>query len=401
MSTIDPKKISQEIKNKYSVANNAFLKSEIKNSELDLYKNEPKDEISIIIGDDKVPDTFLPQIKLCRWTNETNFSLRLIDTKYEKATVETKNDKIKWSKGNVDIEFYDVADGEGSYKMVWFLKEKPISNVLEFSMQSKGLEFYRQPPMTEEHLEVGQTADETHIYDAEGNVVAERPIEIVNSYAVYHSTKGGMNDINGKDYKTGKAFHIFRPHIIDANGAETWGTLHIENGIYSVEIPQEFLDTAVYPIKSNDTFGYTTTGTTAYSLTNYIAGYTGTPAGGNGSVTKISVQMGKVGTTEAKAALYLVSDGSLVNPQSGTTTIVGGWEDLSFSGPSVTNGTAYYVVAWGTGNCSIMGISGAGGGKYQNVTYGAWPATYSPSTSGNSRYLLANLHQFPLVFPLV
>jgi hypothetical protein len=78
-----------------------------------------------------------------------------------------------------------------------------------------------------------------------------------------------MNDINGKEYKAGKAFHIYRPHIIDASGAETWGILHIENGIYSVEIPQDFLNTAVYPIRSNDTFGYTILGASAgYTLAN-------------------------------------------------------------------------------------------------------------------------------------
>ena len=126
-----------------------------------------------------------------------------------------------------------------------------------------GLDFFYQPPLTQEYqngyseeFQKEIAVSETQVKDLEGNVLVERPENVVGSYAVYHQTKGGMNDINGKDYKTGKAFHIFRPKIIDAEGKETWGNLHIENGIYSEEIPQDFLNKAVYPIKSNATFGW-------------------------------------------------------------------------------------------------------------------------------------------------
>jgi len=50
----------------------------------------------------------------------------------------------------------------------------------------------------------------------------------------------GTNWVGGKEYKAGKFGHIYRPHLYDSNGLEAWGDLHIENGIYSVEIPQEF-----------------------------------------------------------------------------------------------------------------------------------------------------------------
>jgi hypothetical protein len=251
MPTIDTNKISKEAKDKYSVVNNAFSLSKIKNAELDLYDGKPKDELNVIVGDDKQPDKFHPQVKLSRWSNEVNFSVRLIDNEVGEETITTDKDKIIWEKGNIKIENYETAEGDGGYKFVWYLKSKPVSNIVNFTIQSKGLDFFYQPELTPEEI-------------AEG---AFRPPEVVGSYAVYHQTKGGMVDAYGKDYKIGKAFHIFRPHLFDSNGLEAWGNLHIKNGIYSVEIPQDFLDKAVYPIKSNDTFGYTTAGGTAFSTT--------------------------------------------------------------------------------------------------------------------------------------
>ena len=148
-----PKNLSSEVSQKYTVANNAFRLDEIKNSEKDLYKNEPKDEINVIVGDDKQPHTFLPQIKLQRWTNEVNFSVRLVEDANDLSvsSLTTQNEKIKYSKGNVDIEYYEYTEGEGGYKMVWFLKEKPATNKIEFTIQSKGLDFFYQPPLTEEY----------------------------------------------------------------------------------------------------------------------------------------------------------------------------------------------------------------------------------------------------------
>jgi len=128
MPIIDPQKITPEIAQKYSIQNNAFKLDKVINPAKDLYTNEPKDEINVIVGDDKVPDTFIPQVKLERWTNETNFSVRLADTFAGQENVETIGDKIKWSKGDIDIEYYDYTQDEGGYKMVWYLKKKPQTN---------------------------------------------------------------------------------------------------------------------------------------------------------------------------------------------------------------------------------------------------------------------------------
>ena len=126
MLKIDKRKLTNEIKEKYLVEDNAFKLSDIKNAELDKYKNEPKDQIDVIVGDDKQPDNFLPQVKLCRWSNEVNFSLRRKD--YGEAELKYDKDHIVWENGKEKIEFYNYTEGEGGYKLVWFLKEKPKTN---------------------------------------------------------------------------------------------------------------------------------------------------------------------------------------------------------------------------------------------------------------------------------
>ncbi len=52
MAQIDKRKLTNELKDKYSVENNALRLDKIKNAELDR-KGEPKDEINVIVGDDK------------------------------------------------------------------------------------------------------------------------------------------------------------------------------------------------------------------------------------------------------------------------------------------------------------------------------------------------------------
>lgn len=330
-------------------------------------KSDLKDRINIEIGDSKQPD-FKPQIKLMRWDNEVNFSVRLKDTDYDEAKIFIDEDKIIRDKDNTKMEFYDYPEGESVYKMVWFLKQKPLTNKVEFTIQSKGLDFFYQPPMTEEYLKEGQTADETHIYDSEGNVVAERPENVVGSYAVYHSTKGGLNDINGKEYRAGKAFHIYRPHIIDANGAETWGILKIENGIYSVEIPQEFLDKAVYPIKSNDTFGYTGIAVTQASIgANYLRGGSGIPVS-SGNVTKISFYgWGFSGSVNIKGVLVQASDKNIVSNGVSDATVISDvlqWWDLNYSISPGCVSQLYYICNIANGIYSIYYDSGQPSGNY-------------------------------------
>lgn len=310
---------------------NAFKLDKVVNADLDQYTGEPKDEVKITLGD-KDKSEFIPDIELKRW-NEVSFKIkpRLSAVLSKDKSLSFEGEKIKFDTPKISFEMQDYTEGEGGFKYIWYLNKKPIGNKVEFDIETSGLDFFYQPPLTQEYqngyseeFQKEIVVSETQVKDLDGNVLVERPENVVGSYAVYHSTKGGMNDINGKDYKVGKAFHIFRPHIIDATGAETWGILHIENGIYSVEIPQGFLDKAVYPVKNNDTFGITTIGATSGNRENYYyAAANATTNVAGGTMSKIQIATFDAGgDSHIKLAIYDTTPSALIaNSYSGILTV--------------------------------------------------------------------------------
>jgi hypothetical protein len=395
MTIIDPLQSNQIIRDKYSIANNAFRLDKIKNAELDAYKNEPKDEINVIMGDDKQPDTFYPQVKLCRWSNETNFSVRLKHDKKGNEKVETIGDKIKWSKGNIEVEFYDYTENEGGYKFVPYLKKKPLTNKLIFTVQRKGLNFCKQPPLTQE-FQNGYSEEfkreiivtETQVKDLDGNVLINRPVEIVNSYVVYHSSKGGMVDKFGKAYGTGQAFVDYRPHFFDANGLEAWGDIDYvwngDTGERIVTIPQDFLDISVYPIKSNDTFGYTTVGGTSGTFTAGTArgGEDSASPSSNGTLNSVELYTDTTAANEnIKGSLYL-TDGTLVaaNNIGIKGSGVAAWQSIPMGSENIYSASVYYSFSKEFGTTNHWYNSGTTNAKFFTNAFATdfpTPATFS------------------------
>ena len=167
---------------------------------------------TVEVGDSKQPDGFYPQAKFMRWDNEVNFSVRLVtdapvvavstpdDVAAIQATTATSiadnlktggsiikqppvdptpavalvDDKVQWVTPAVEAHFYQVGDGlEGdSFEVEIILNEPPATNVISMTLQSKGLDFFYQPPLTLEEIKRG----------------ASRPDNVVGSYAVYHKT---------------------------------------------------------------------------------------------------------------------------------------------------------------------------------------------------------------------
>lgn len=208
-------------------------------------KTNPADRIELEIGDSKRPDEFVPQAKVMRWSNEVNISVRR--QKPEKArrgqgrgkqpTVDVVGDHVVYEDDDEAVHIYERPEvGEdGGLEIELHLKHKPDTNRFDFSIETKGLNFYYQPALTKEEIDEG----------------VERPENVIGSYAVYHATKRN-NRVGGMEYKTGKAFHIYRPKAIDADGAETYCDIHIqvqgESGTMTKTVPQEFLNKAKYPV---------------------------------------------------------------------------------------------------------------------------------------------------------
>ena len=121
-------------------------------------KDNPNDYLEIEIGDEKDISKFQPQVKIMRWDNEVNLSVRFQDDEIDTPTIDTSTDKIKLLTQKKEIHLYEMAPSEkqeaGGYEFEIILKEKPKTNVMSFSMETKGLDFWYQSELTQKGKQV-------------------------------------------------------------------------------------------------------------------------------------------------------------------------------------------------------------------------------------------------------
>ena len=321
-----------QIKEKYKLENASFIKEAI-----------DENAIQIEVGD-KLSDKFKPEMTIRKWDDEVNFKIKYRHNEKEKdLKFELDGEKIKLKGKKIETHFYEVGE---NYEFEIILLEKPISNIIEFDIETQGLNLYYQPILTIENNPDADYCIDTACFktiDGQTATTTHRPENIVGSYAVYHESKtnnvlypidkskytqeelnqmvldkthiGKINNETdeidyfkvGKKYRAGKAFHIPKPQMEDNNGWKVWGILNIENGLLTVEIPQEFLDNAVYPVRhaAGLTFGWTSQGgtTTSGTLENYIIGGLYTGVEGNG-VSITAFITGNGNGANYKMALY-------------------------------------------------------------------------------------------------
>ena len=360
---------AEKIRQDYKIQNSSFIK-----------EAKDKNSIQIEVGD-KTKDEFVPEMTIRKWDDEVNFNIKYKhNVAKEDQSMELDGEKIKWKNHKTEVHFYEMEDitfteldSNGKEHIVSqkelfefdiILNEKPATNVVELEIETKGLSFYYQPELTQE----------------EKNDGAFRPENVVGSYAVYHESKqGDYSKMGGKNYMAGKAFHIYRPKIFDADGAEVWGVLNIDEKerILSVKVPQEFLDSAVYPVRVDPTFGYSADGGSSATIgANYIYETEGTPISA-GNATSISVYLGSTKPTTAKCAFYKTSDGAL-------DTSDGTEEKTSFTSNALNTfnyGTSpavtiqeHRVAIWTDSTYNLKfdtGFTDTAG--YESLTYGTWP----------------------------
>jgi len=313
-------------------------------------KDNPKDKVEAEFKNKK--------LKISRWDDEVNLEIELVDDK--KTAKEAK--------------IYEVSEG---MEFEVDLLEKPESNVIKMNINDKGLDFYYQGELTQEEINEG----------------AFRPENVVGSYAVYYSKSGDYSQMGGKNYKNGKAFHIYRPEMEDANGWKVWGKLHIENGVMSITIPQDFLDNASYPVKhaTGATFGYsgdalTSTSFVANRLYNSGAEYA---PSSDGTLTSITAKFGNGLVTQTiQLAIY---DGTVLvdytNPTESEVTSAK-WYTLSVvNGASISSGSNYYLALASdyTTACSMYYDSWSNYIKYSDYSFGTPPNPISWTTSGTNQ----------------
>lgn len=338
-----------------------------------------------------------PEVVLSRWNGAASIGIRYDKLNGAEGKRAFLSDKVVWKGVGEELHAYPLDPNsqmeDGGIELEVVLDSVPDSSTFDFQLTGyEDFDFFVQAPLTPEQI-------------ADGGYMPEN---VVGSIAVYHKT---LRDhvLGETNYSTGKVLHIFRPKAIDANGKEAWGFLGYDEGVLHVVIPQEFLESATYPVTVDPTFGYTTVGasspggwgsggsgclgvasqwtTTESSAVYKMSAYMTLNANaGNGIRLGIYTDSGGVPNT-----LVASSSAFAVFPSNATTT---GWFDVPLSDIYTLTGSTAYWVAGGSNACiSGSGASSAadttGGTSYTSSTdLGATglAATFPSGSSGSTRY---------------
>jgi len=355
--------------------------------------DDVNDDIIAEIGDIAKED-FRPHLKLEKWDGECFLNIKTKENLGKILVIE--DEKVKWIDNKKEYHFYPrepeavgfekwyepfVKNRAGGFEIEIILNEKPETNVLEFDIETKGLKFLYQDILT---------PDERDLMEIEGEII--RPDFIEGSYAIYREEdkKVYSNKEDAKKYKTGKFGHIYRPKATDAEGNWVWEELNIDKkkGKLTITIPQEFLDNAVYPIKSQGTnFGYETCGSSSQNCGSFTFAGSFFTCSGTGNADSITACLnGGSADIKYQYAIYKKSDSSKVGVTN-EGTLTGSVSDekkvLTFASPPALTGQDYVLVAWNdyTGSIGQLYIrydtesdKGRSDGDY---TYNNWPDTAS------------------------
>lgn len=306
-------------------------------------------------------------VKLNRWDGECNIKLDLTGDKSADIQQISANE-LRWVGNKFDFKFEKktpmiefvgskklgvdfVRNERNGIELYIILKEKPVQNYIEFPISEENLNFFYQPPYTQEQIDKGHVC----------------PPWVEGSYAVYHKTK--KNHVIGKtNYMVGKAFHIYRPIVMDNNSNLTFGELSIVDGKMRITVDSDFIQNAVYPVTIDPNFGYETQGTADYEdVQGYIMGWEFLNSQGSGTGDSITACL-YANKVNVKCALY----DDAANPAYIQTTdernspasIPGKTKDFytfNFSSsPTIDDDTDYSLVAWGGSD---------GGGSYVRLYY--------------------------------
>ena len=297
-------------------------------------------EIKSKEGEDITFEELRPEVKMNKWGDETYLRVWSDDEVEkakkvgEKVVSKSKDNKKEYHIYEKTAEELGSDDSGIEYEIL--LNEKPDTNIIELKIETKDLDFHYQPELTQEET------------DAEIN----RPVNITGSYAVYHTTKKDYI-VGQTNYMAGKAFHIYRPELIDDNGDRVWADMNIADGLLTITMPHEWLDNATYPVIVDPTFGYTSIGgTSTFSSSSdmYIFQYS---IGENGTGQSISLyaddlsdygdpfKLGIYEDDEGEPGAYIDTTGAESPPAGAawlTSNLVGS--------PSLISGNTYWITVY-------------------------------------------------------
>ncbi|WP_392654644.1 hypothetical protein [Dehalococcoides sp. THU4] len=305
-----------------------------------------------VVGD---KDSFdcRPHIQMNRWEGWPD--KRSLIAEYPIATT-LSNPIIDGSKIRIETNsyaylIYDAPDAgdEGGVEFEIILLKRLSANCFPVPMDLTGLNVYLQPPL---NLEIKDPAwdlvTETQAFDAKGNLLCERPKDIVWSLAVYHDNKGGKL-YKGEPYKSGKAFHIKRPIAFDDKGLICLGKWVFLYGYWCCEFDKEWLASATYPIRIDPTFGYETAGSSSQQgPAGAVLGSLFTSPSGTSMGESITVSTSSTGGYPFKGLLIAHTNLSVVNNGVGnevSSAYSKSWKTSAFGTPPIIASETPYVLS--------------------------------------------------------
>jgi len=313
-------------------------------------------------------------VELTKEKTDKTIKIKLIST--ETPTFMEDGKKQKHIYGTITTETYLITDG---LEYMIILNEPQPTNVFSMTVEDEGLKWFYQPPLTEEY----QYANETHAWNSEGTILAYRPENIVESYAIYDG------DI--------KFSHVYRPLVYDSDGSEIWGKLDYTNGVLSVTVDQKWLDKADYPVYVDPTFGYTTVGASTENLVvDTIVFSWWTYSNPNSVINNITAYLTQQQTDDIKLAIYNDNGTSknLVVESEIWTKNADGWHTFNIPTTAYLSNGTYALAVWsdepgGTHPGLRYDIGGGDSGKDVTVGAGNWsnfPATLTESSADTRKY---------------
>lgn len=270
-------------------------------------------------------------------------------------TLDLAKRKFQWYKAAAPV---GLGGKDGSLHWVEILKEKPASNKWSLKIADGGeFGYHYQTPFSDlltkfpgsyiEYLAIDNVDYIRLVHPPGGPLIFDqRPLEVDGSYAVYHKTKEN-NVVGHKNYRTGKVLHIPRPKAVDSLGNRVWCSLSIKDGVYVRTIPQSFLDSAIYPVTINDTFGYATIGgTAAAAADDYVQCYGPHQAAAGGSATSVHIYQNR-DNCPVTAGIYSDAADTPVNLLRDTaenTAMSNTWKQCNLdSAYTIASGTNYWI----------------------------------------------------------
>lgn len=343
-----------------------------------------RDYLEVEVGDAK-QDQFGCGSKVKRWHNHCNVSIHIPDMK---GKLRRDKETAKFRGDGREAQFRTIAPNPfhpaGGIETDLLILEKPGVNSFPFTLNYKNIEFVRQPPLTQEEILLG----------------ASRPANIDGSYALF-TTGPQINIDGGMLWRAGKFGHLVRPPVIDADGVSVLADLRIESGVLWVDVVPGFMESARFPVLIDPTFGFTTQGGTAQSVSaNQYHSSLFTSPSDVGAASMISFYALSAAGTNAKGIIHLHSDLTLVSAGSAVSIPAGGsgaWRDSTLS-PTLTAAIDYLLGSIYQGNAVTYYDTGSTDqGHNGSNTYSTPGTLVSPThtTRKYSVYITYTSNSFP------